>query len=158
MRPVDASSRGDEGGAVDALVALLREGTRRERAQAFFYRILAGEAEVAGDAPTAERLNDLLADEQHHVSRLTARLLEMGERPTDERDAPDVPELASWEPVARVREEDEVRWYEGATQKVRDEETLAMLREILASERHHRDDLSGKWMPAGHADPPEEET
>ena len=155
---MDASSGGGPEGHREELVATLREGARRERAQALFYRILAGEAEVAGDAPTAERLNDLLADEQHHVSRLTARLLELGERPTDERDSPEVPELASWEPVAKGREEDEVRWYEDATRKVRDEETLAMLREILASERHHRDDLSGKWMPAGHADSSEEET
>jgi rubrerythrin len=135
---------------------LLQEGRRRERAQAFFYRVLAGDAEAAGDAPMAERLNELLADEQHHVSRLTARLLELGEQLTDERTSVDVPDLASWQPVARIREEEEVRWYEGAVEGVEDEETSVMLNEILSSERHHRDDLAGKWMPAGPTTPEED--
>ncbi|MCG6957414.1 MAG: hypothetical protein LJF04_15600 [Gemmatimonadetes bacterium] len=136
---------------------LLQEGRRRERAQAFFYRVLAGDAEAVGDAPVAEQLNELLADEQHHVSRLTARLLELGEEPGDEEAPVDVPHLASWQPVARSREEEEVRWYEGAVERVDDEETSVMLKEILSSERHHRDDLAGKWMPAGRTTPEEEE-
>ena len=92
------------------LVRLLQEGRRRERAQALFYRFLAGEAEVSGDDEASERLNGLLADEQHHVSRLTARLLELGERPDEAVVAPEVPSLDTWEIVARCREEDEVRW------------------------------------------------
>lgn len=138
------------------LVKVLQDGRRRERAQAFFYRLLAGDAEAAHDTAAAERLNGLLADEQHHVSRLTARLLELGERPTDESSSLVVPSLADWESVARVREEEEVRWYEAAVGSLADEETLAMLGEILASERHHRDELTGKWMPAGPAEGPGE--
>jgi rubrerythrin len=135
---------------VSDVVAVLQDGRRRERAQAFFYRMLAGDAEAAGNATTAERLNELLADEQHHVSRLTARLLELGETPTEESATVPLPELVSWEAVARVREEDEVRWYEQALHGLDDdEETLAVLREILSSERHHCEDLAGKWMPAG---------
>lgn len=135
------------------LVATLRDGRRREREQAFFYRILAGDAEAAGDQAVADRLNGLLADEQHHVSRLTARLLELGERPTDESSSLVVPGLRDWESVAKVREEEEVRWYEAALHLVEDEDTAAVLREILASERHHREQLAGKWMPAGPAEP-----
>jgi len=138
------------------VIELLQEGRRRERAQAFFYRVLAGDAEAAGDASAAERLNGLLADEQHHVSRLTARLLELGERPTEEGSSVVVPDLVSWQPVARIREEEEVHWYEGAVRSVDDEETAVMLGEILSSERHHREDLAGKWMPAGPTTPEEE--
>lgn len=137
-------------------IAVLQEGRRRERAQAFFYRALAGDAEAAGDTPGAERLSELLADEQHHVSRLTARLMELGERPSEERDVVDVPDLTSWEPVARVREEGEVRWYEEAIRRIDDEATVLVLRGILASERHHHRDLAGKWMPAGPGEAREE--
>ena len=130
------------------LVRLLQDGRRRERAQALFYRYLAGDAEIAGDEVASERLNALLADEQHHVSRLTARLLELGERPDEAVDAPEVPALDAWEIVARCREEDEVRWYEEAVEVIEDGPTCGVLREILASELHHRDELEGKWMPA----------
>jgi D-sedoheptulose 7-phosphate isomerase len=138
-----------EGDMADT-VRILQEGRRRERARAGFYRLLAGDAEIAGDGAMAERLNELLADEQHHVSRLTARLLEMGEKPDEARDALEVPGLDGWEAVARGLEADEVAWYERAITKVGDAETLAILREILASERHHHERLGGKWMPAAH--------
>jgi rubrerythrin len=141
---------------VSDLVGTLRDGRRREREQAFFYRLLAGDAEAAGDEAAAERLNGLLADEQHHVSRLTARLLELGEQPGEESSSLVVPSLGDWESVARVREEDEVRWYEAALHRIEDEHTVAVLREILKSERHHRERLAGKWMPAGSTEPPEE--
>jgi rubrerythrin len=129
-------------------VALLNEGRRREREQTAFYRFLAGDAELAGDAATAERLNELLADEQHHVSRLTARLLEMGERLQEEAGTPEIPALAGWEEVARGREAEEVAWYLEAIRRATDQDTIAILREILSSERHHHDRLAGKWMPA----------
>ena len=142
---------------MNELVALLEEGRQRERAQALFYRFLAGDAEAAGDARAAERLNELLADEQHHVSRLTARIIELGEKPaTTEVTAPDVPPLPRWEAVARPREEDEVRWYTQAIQRTDDPPTRGVLKEILASERHHRDELAGKWMSASQTDPEEE--
>lgn len=128
---------------------ILKEGRARELEQALFYRYLAGDAEAAGDAVLAERLNALLADEQHHVSRLTARLLELGERPPETRPpAPVVPSLAGWKEDARRREAEEVAWYESALARVDDAETAAALAEILASERHHVEKLSGKWMSA----------
>lgn len=132
---------------------VLREGRRRELEQALFYRFLAGDAEDAGDTAQAERLNELLADEQHHVSRLTARLLELGAKPAEAgREAPQVPSLDAWEDVARERESEEVAWYEGAIQNVEDPATLQILKGILASERQHLDHLAGKWMPAGPSD------
>ena len=132
------------------LVALLQEGRRRELEQALFYRFLSGDAELAGNAGAAERLNDLLADEQHHVSRLTARLLELGAKPEGSRaDVGSMPGLDAWEGEARRREEREVEWYEDALSRVEDPHAVALLREILASERHHKEHLSGKWMPAG---------
>jgi len=139
------------------LVALLEEGRIRELGQARFYRFLADDAATAGDAPAAERLNDLLADEQHHVSRLTARILELGAKPADTRPVrPDVPPLGAWEAVARTREEEEVRWYTEALQRVEDPAAKALFLEILSSERHHREKLAGKWMPAALTDPEEE--
>jgi rubrerythrin len=141
---------------VSDLVAMLHDGRRREREQAFFYRILAGDAEDAGDQAAADRLNGLLADEQHHVSRLTARLLELGVRPEEESSSLVVPRLTDWESVARVREEEEVRWYEAALNGLGDEDTVLVLGEILASERHHWEQLAGKWMPAGPTQPPED--
>lgn len=129
---------------------LLREGRGRERAQAAFYRALAGEADLAGDDARAERLNGLLADEQHHVSRITARLLELGLRPDDVRvPPPDTPALAEWEAPARAREAEEIAWYEAALDEVEDAEARVIFEEILASERHHHEELGGKWMPAG---------
>ncbi|MGD8321233.1 MAG: hypothetical protein PVJ02_12275 [Gemmatimonadota bacterium] len=133
-----------------ALAQLLEEALRRERTQALFYRGLAGDAELAGDAAAAERLNELLADEQHHVSRITARLLELGVMPDEGRHAPPLPTLEGWERAARTREDDEVAWYEEALSEVEDAETKAILEEILASERHHRDEMRGKWMSASH--------
>jgi rubrerythrin len=137
------------------LMNLLQEGRRREREQALFYRILAGDAEVAGNQATAERLNELLADEQHHVSRLTARIIELGGAPLESEVAPDVPELGRWESVAREREGKEVTWYEAALARVEDTVTRAVLEEILESERHHRSELAGKWMSAAPPQPEE---
>lgn len=139
------------------IMEILQEGRRRELAQALFYRFLAADAEAAGDAVAAERLNELLADEQHHVSRLTARLLELGGRAEGDRPpAPDVPPLGAWEAEARRREEDEVTWYERALEVTLDPDTGSVLREILASERHHRAGLTGKWMPATAGEDAEE--
>jgi len=141
---------------VTELIELLQEGRRRELAQAHFYRFLSADAERAGDVAAAERLNDLLADEQHHVSRLTARILELGERPRDAGagDAT-VPALHAWEAEARKREQGEVKWYEEALRRVADPDTADVLRAILGSERHHSEKLAGKWMPAGPARPKE---
>lgn len=130
------------------MIELLRESRAREKAQSLFYRELAARAEVAEDREAAERLNALHADEQHHFSRLTARLLEMGERLEDvARTEPEAP-YPEWEAAARAREEREVEWYEGLLEREMDRETRRMLEEIVESERHHRDELGGKWMPA----------
>lgn len=142
---------------MSGLVRLLREGRRRELEQALFYRVHASEAEQVGDGAAAERLYDLLADEQHHVSRLTARILELGERPDGEPDpSPSVPDLEGWEGEARRREAGEVAWYEEALERVDDRHTADVLREILASEKQHLSHLAGKWMPAGPAEPEED--
>ncbi|HSW30840.1 MAG TPA: ferritin-like domain-containing protein [Longimicrobiales bacterium] len=129
---------------------LLQEARRRELEQAHFYRALSGDAEHAGDAAVAERLNELLADEQHHVARLAARILELGGTPQGDGAAPGTaPLLDAWEPEARRREEAEVAWYEAALGGVEDPGTRVVLGGILESERHHRETLAGKWMPAG---------
>lgn len=134
------------------LLEILERSRTREKRQTLFYRALASEAELGGSLEAAERLNELHADEQHHLSRLTARMLELGEVPEDlaRMDRP-VVELKGWEVEAREREEDEVAWYERILEDEGgelDEETRAALKEILASERHHRRELGGKWMPA----------
>ena len=64
-------------------------------------------------------------------------------------DVGSMPGLDAWEGEARRREEREVEWYEDALSRVEDPHAVALLREILASERHHKEHLSGKWMPAG---------
>ena len=127
---------------------LLARSRDREKAQTLFYRALAARAETEGDAAEAERLNELLADEQHHLSRITARLLELGERPAREETSPPPAPYPGWEEMAREREEDEIAWYEGMLEDDLDAETREIVEEILRSERHHRDELGGKWMPA----------
>lgn len=125
------------------------EGRRREKEQTAFYRVLAAAAEEAGEEELAERLNALHADEQHHLSRLTARILELGGEVPEIPTAPPYGEgLEGWEERARVREGDEVRWYEEAREEGVDPESRRILEEILESERHHARDLGGKWMPA----------
>ena len=130
-------------------VRVLEASRRREKAQTLFYRTLAAGASAAGDERAVERLSELHADEQHHLSRLTARLLELGRVPLDLSPVA-VPAgvLEGWETEARERETEEVRWYESATAVALDDATAAMLREILEAERHHARELRGKWMSA----------
>lgn len=133
-----------------SLFEVLERSREREKGQTLFYRSLAAAAEREGRSEEAERLNALHADEQHHLSRLTARLLELGEIPADltRVGRPSV-DLAGWEAEARRREEEEVVWYREALEAGGlDATTRATLREILESEHHHRDELGGKWMPA----------
>jgi len=137
-------------GAADAhVLEMLQRLRAAEKEQALYYRSLAVEAEAAGDAALAQRFHDLHADEQHHLSRLTARLLELGAAPADLA-AVRAPErsLAEWEPDARRREQDEIRHYEVALVGGMDAETRAILEQILESERAHARELGGKWMPA----------
>ncbi|MBD0321484.1 MAG: hypothetical protein ICV87_14190 [Gemmatimonadetes bacterium] len=131
------------------LVRLLEECRRAEKEQALFYRALAAEAEERGDGALSERYNDLHADEQHHLSRLTARLLELG-APLAELGGMkgDLVGMDRWEPAARIREEAEVLRYEALLRQPLDEHTAALLREIVETERHHAEELGGKWTPA----------
>ena len=126
---------------------VLEASRAREKAQALYYRALA--ANAAGDADETDRLNDLHADEQHHLSRLTARLLELGHKPKD-LSGVTAPRggFVGWEAVAREREAGEVHWYETMIALALDLDTLALLEEILESERHHLRELRGKWMSA----------
>jgi len=134
----------------DDLVARLRDARHREKGMTLFYRALAAAAEDAGRVDDAERLNELHADEQHHLSRLTARLLELGEAPASLREIerPEI-DLGQWEEAARQREADEVdyyrAWIDGG---ISDAATADVVAEILESEVHHHRDLGGKWMPA----------
>lgn len=135
--------------AAGPMIRALEEGRLREKRQTLFYRTLAAEAEWAERPGDAERLNELHADEQHHLSRLTARVLELGGSPGDLRGvAGPEASLDGWEEVARDREGDEVRWYEELLERRLDDATRAVVAEILESERHHREELRGKWMSA----------
>jgi rubrerythrin len=119
-----------------------------EKAQTRFYRALAALAEDVADEATAERLNGLLADEQHHFSRLSARLLELGETLPDSALPVDVPALAAWEEDARAREQAEITRYETLLELELDERTRAIVNGFLAVERQHAAALGGKYMDA----------
>lgn len=127
----------------------LHEARAAEKDQALFYRALAAQAEAAGDAEAAERLNGLHADEQHHFSRLTARLLELGEPLADlrARGAP-IASLEHWEAAARKREAGEIGRCRALLGRPLDGPTAALLREILRAEELHERMLGGKWMRA----------
>lgn len=131
------------------MLQALLEARAAEKAQTRFYRQLSAEAEAAGDDAAAERMNGLLADEQHHLSRLTARLLELGAA-VDDPTGMDVPPtgLAEWETVARAREAAEVARYEAMPLASMDDETRRLVAEILEVERTHERELGGKWTMA----------
>jgi rubrerythrin len=129
-------------------VEALQAARAAERAQVRYYRALAAAAETAGRLEEAERLHALHADEQHHLSRITARLLELGAPAGDEPESEPIPPLEGWEAPARHREEAEVTRYAAVLELEVDEETRALVEQILESERHHVRELGGKWMPA----------
>jgi rubrerythrin len=132
-----------------AAVQAMHAARAAEKEQALFYRALAAQAEEAGDAEAVERLNGLHADEQHHLSRLSARLVELGEALDDLSDAtPPAAVLRSWEAKARDREHDEAARYETLLQLDLDARTARMIDEFLDAERRHASALGGKWMQA----------
>jgi rubrerythrin len=134
---------------LNALTAALETLRSEERAQAMYYRRLAALAEEVGDAGFAQRLHDLHADEQHHVSRLTARLVELGHTPRElERPAASSTALEGWESEAKEREHAEVERYETFLRTELDPLTRALAEGILEVEKHHRDELAGKWTVA----------
>lgn len=128
---------------------LMHAARLAEKRQALFYRGLAAAAEAVDDADLSERMNGLHADEQHHLSRLTVRLVELGEPVTDLglEPAPAV-RLVSWEEVARAREHAEIERYEELLRAALDARTIAMIEEFLVAERGHAETLGGKWMGA----------
>lgn len=131
------------------LISALEEARAAEKEQALFYRALAAEAEDRGDAAMSERFNDLHADEQHHVSRLSARLLELGASLADIANMTSEPVgMEAWEPAARAREEAEVLRYERLLRGELDADSRALIEEILDTERHHAAELGGKWTTA----------
>ena len=133
----------------DELIHALEDARAAEKAQALFYRALAAEAEERGEEAQSERLNELHADEQHHLSRLTARLLELGATPHDLQPSLEAPSLEGWEDDARARERGEVERYETMlSEGTADAHTERLLREILDTERHHAAELGGKWTTA----------
>lgn len=133
----------------EELIRALQERRAAEKEQALFYRALAAEAEERGAAGLSERFNELHADEQHHVSRLTARLLELGAAPAELGHLRSVEAaVEGWEDEARAREEAEVRAYEALLGSGPDGATEALLRDILETERHHAEELGGKWTRA----------
>jgi len=73
---------------------------------------------------------------------LGAPLAELGEMKGE------VVGMERWEPAARSREEAEVLRYESLLNEAIDAKTGALLREILDTERHHAEELGGKWTPA----------
>lgn len=131
------------------LIPALEAARAAEKAQALFYRALAAEAENRGDDALSERFNELHADEQHHVSRLTARLLELGAPLADIADLTgDTVPVEGWETEAAPREQAEVRRYEQLLETEMDEATRGLIEEILDTERHHAAELGGKWTTA----------
>jgi rubrerythrin len=133
---------------MNALTEGLGAARAGERAQVRFYRALAAAAETAGRLDEAERLHALHADEQHHLSRITARLLELGAPAGGEPESEAIPDLDGWEEVARLRERAEVERYEELLRGEADEASRALIEQILESEHHHLRELGGKWMPA----------
>lgn len=128
---------------------ILQHFRERERVQAHFYRALAAEAEERGEEAISERLNGLHADEQHHLSRLTARILELGAVPDDLSGVERVTApFEAWADVARTREDEEVSAYTKVLEGDIDVETRRIVEEILESELHHQAELGGKWMSA----------
>lgn len=130
-----------------AALDALRAAAVAERAQAAYYRALAARAEP-DESELAERLNGLVADEQHHLSRLVARLLELGARTTVA--APEMVAVAAgpWETEARERERDEIERYRALLALDLDAKTRSMIEGFLHVERQHEGQLGGKWMAA----------
>lgn len=130
-------------------IRLLHAARLAEKRQALFYRALAAAAEDANDTELSERLNGLHADEQHHLSRITVRLVELGEVVGDLGDErqPSVT-LDRWEIAAREREGDELARYGQLLQHELDAKSRLMIEQFIAAERSHAEQLGGKWMGA----------
>lgn len=132
-----------------ATLDALHQARRAEKDQALFYRALAAHAEAAHNAQEADDLNGLHADEQHHLSRITVRLVELNERVEDFSSVTvEPPAYPNWQPAAREREQAEIRRYEQIQQLGLDDSTAELIAGILESERQHVKSLGGKFMSA----------
>jgi rubrerythrin len=131
------------------VIRSLEQSRIAEKEQALFYRALAAIAEEGRQDDLSQRFHDLHADEQHHLSRLTARLIEIGRNPADLSTirSPSVT-LQGWEVSARERERVEVARYEALAHLDLDAHTHALIDEILGVERQHARELGGKWTLA----------
>jgi rubrerythrin len=133
----------------DRVIGALQDARRAEKAQTLFYRMLAAAAAEAGDTQGEEDLNGLHADEQHHLSRITVTLVEANAAVNDLNDiAPPAAVYPDWQDNARAREEAEIARYEALLTMQLDENTAALVREMLAVERKHAERLGGKYMSA----------
>ena len=130
--------------------AALHEARALEKEQAQFYRVLSAQAEEAGNVEDIEALNGLLADEQHHLSRLSVRLVELGEdlASLNDHHMPSEAVYPSWHEVARIRERKEIARYEGILALELDPETARVIESILDAERLHEEHLAGKYTDA----------
>jgi rubrerythrin len=133
-----------------AFAAALHEARALEKEQAQFYRVLSGLAEEQGRLEDVEALNGLLADEQHHLSRLSVRLVELGEElaPLSDAHLPSDAVYPSWQEVARIRERKEIARYQDILELELDAETKRMIQSFLAAEREHERHLGGKYTDA----------
>ena len=131
------------------IIQALQHARRAEKEQALFYRSLITQAENAGHAQVAEDLNGLHADEQHHLSRLTVRLVE-ADQTVEDLGSVRMPATAydGWEAEARNREREEIARYEAIAALPLDSLTAALIAEILNVERQHEQSLGGKFMSA----------
>jgi len=131
------------------IIGLLAAARRAERSQALLYRAYAASAEDQGAADVAQRFHDLHADEQHHLSRLTARILELGGRPEElPTGSPTPGSIDQWPEVIAEREVREIELYREMAAHELDPRTRALISEILEVEEHHLHELGGKWMMA----------
>ena len=128
----------------------LHEARALEKEQAQFYRVLSSQADDEGNAADIEALNGLLADEQHHLSRLSVRLVELGEdlAPLSDEHMPSDAVYATWRDVARIRERREIARYEKILELPLDPETAAMISGFIEVEKQHEEHLAGKYTDA----------
>jgi rubrerythrin len=128
----------------------LHEARALEKEQAQFYRVLSSQAEELGMPADIEALNELLADEQHHLSRLSVRLVELGEElaPLSDANMPSDAIYDTWRDVARIRERKEIARYEAILEQELDADTRRMIESFLDAERQHEQHLAGKYTDA----------
>ncbi|MQA90021.1 MAG: hypothetical protein GEU90_07290 [Gemmatimonas sp.] len=127
----------------------LGELRRAEKLQALVYRHMAARAEAAGEVELAHRFHGLHADEQHHLSRLTARMLELGANPADLSTLQAPPaSLDDWQEIVRTSEAAEIDRYRSLDRSDLDEVTRSLVDEILSVEERHAQELGGKWTVA----------